>query len=422
MPEADDAPPGTIDVVDVWESFRIYHERADGIRDRLFARRKNVHEEFWALKGVSLHLDPGDTVGLIGENGSGKSTLLKCVAGILEPTRGEIRTHGRVASMLELGAGFHGDLTGRENVYLNGPILGFSKTFVTEVFDEIVAFAGRQVAEAIDRPVRTYSSGMYLRLGFAVSVHLEPDVLIIDEVLAVGDARFVKQCFDRIHELKRKGVTICVVSHDLETVASLCDRAVYLERGEVVSEGPAIAIVDSYREDVTATQGGEVGRWEGGAVYGNGVVTLHDIRLEVGDAEGSIATGDELAVCFEAEAHEPVDDTVFGLILRANDGTYLYDTNTLWRRMAVGHLAAGERWTVRFGLRANLLPGRYTVTVAASRNDAKVVHDWHTDALGFDVTGPFVANGVVELEGEITVAPAPPPGAAPATGAIADTA
>ena len=308
--------------------------------------------------------------------------------------------------MLELGAGFHGDLTGRENVYLNGSILGFDRRFVDEVFDEIVAFAGRQVSEAIDRPVRTYSSGMYLRLGFAVSVHLEPDVLIIDEVLAVGDARFVKQCFDRIHELKRRGVTICVVSHDLETVASLCDRAVYLERGEVVAEGPAIAIVDSYREDVTATQGGEVGRWEGGAVYGDGVVTLEDIRLEVTDPEGRITTGDELAVCFEAVAHEPTEDTVFGLILRANDGTYLYDTNTLWRRQSIGALASEARVTVRFDLRANLLPGRYTVTVAASRHDGKVIHDWHTDVLGFDVTGPFLANGVVEMEGRITVAPA----------------
>jgi hypothetical protein len=200
------------------------------------------------------------------------------------------------------------------------------------------------------------------------------------------------------------------VSHDLETVASLCDRAVYLERGEVRSEGPAIAIVDSYREDVASTQGGEVGRWEGGAVYGNGAVTLHDIRLEVADDDGSIATGDRIAVCFDAEAHETVDDTVFGLILRANDGTYLYDTNTLWRRMATGHLRAGDRRAVRFELVANLLPGRYTVTVAASRHDGKVVHDWHTDALGFDVTGPFVANGVVELDGEILVE-----GVAPAT-------
>lgn len=401
-----DRPPGTVVIDEVWESFRIYHERATGIRDRLFARRRNVSEEFWALRGVSLRLSPGDTVGLIGENGSGKSTLLKCVAGILEPTRGSIRTYGRVASMLELGAGFHGDLTGRENVYLNGSILGFGRRFVDDVFDEIVAFAGQQVAEAIDRPVRTYSSGMYLRLGFAVSVHLEPDVLIIDEVLAVGDARFVKQCFDRIHELKRRGVTICVVSHDLETVATLCDRAVYLEQGVVKEAGPAIDVVDRYREHVTAGMGGEVGRWTGGEVYGNGAMAIADVRLEVADPEGEIRTGDSLVVAFEAEAHEMVDQPTFGLILRANDGTYLYDTNTLWRRQETGRHLPGERTTVRFRLHANLLPGRYTVTVAASRHDGKVIYDWHTDALGFDVAGPFLANGVVELDGSIDLEPA----------------
>jgi ABC-2 type transport system ATP-binding protein len=401
-------PPGTVVVDDVWESFKVYHERAQGIRDRLFARRKNVAEEFWALRGVSLRLDPGDTVGLIGENGSGKSTLLKCIAGILQPSRGTVRTFGRTASMLELGAGFHPDLTGRENVYLNSSILGFSKRYTDHVFDEMVEFAGAQVAEAIDRPVRTYSSGMYLRLGFAVSVHLQPDILIIDEVLAVGDAKFVKKCYDRIHELKRRGVTIAVVSHDLETVASLCDRAIYLERGKVVADGPSIEVVDRYRADVTADQGGAVGRWEGGAVYGSGEMTLTDIRLVTVEGHEAIHTGDPIAVLFVAEAQTAVDNPVFGLIVRANDGTYLYDTNTLWRHQATGRFEPGDRAEVRFDLRANLLPGRYTVTVAASRHDGKVVYDWHSDALGFDVAGDFVANGLVELNGSISVVSDPP--------------
>jgi ABC-2 type transport system ATP-binding protein len=395
--------PGTIVVDDVWESFKVYSERAVGIRDRLFARRKNVAEEFWALEGVSVHLEPGDTVGLIGENGSGKSTLLKCIAGILPPTRGSVRTAGRTASMLELGAGFHGDLTGRENVFLNGSILGFSKRYVDEVFDELVEFAGPQVAAAIDRPVRTYSSGMYLRLGFAVSVHLEPDVLIIDEVLAVGDAKFQKQCFDRIHELKRRGVTIAVVSHDLDTVASLCDRGIYLQQGRVAMDASAIEVVDRYRQDVTASQGGEVGRWQGGAVYGNGAMSLRDIHLETQPGRDAITTGDRIAVRFAVEASEPVDNPVFGLILRANDGTYLYDTNTLWRRQETGSFAPGRVASVSFDLTVHLLPGRYTVTVAVSRADGMQVYDWHTDAVGFDVVGEFVANGVAALDGEIRV-------------------
>ncbi|MEZ5143837.1 MAG: ABC transporter ATP-binding protein [Acidimicrobiales bacterium] len=421
----DELAPGTIIIDDVWESFKIYSERAVGIRDRLFARRKTVAEEFWALKGVSLRLDPGDTVGLIGENGSGKSTLLKCIAGILPPTRGVVRTAGRTASMLELGAGFHGDLTGRENVYLNGSILGFSKRYVDKVFDELVDFAGPQVATAIDRPVRTYSSGMYLRLGFAVSVHLEPDVLIIDEVLAVGDAKFQKQCFDRIHELKRRGVTIAVVSHDLDTVASLCDRGIYLQQGDVVMDAGAIEVVDQYRRDVTASQGGEVGRWEGGAVYGSGAMAISDIHMVTQPGRDAITTGDRVAVQFEVEAAEAVENPVFGLILRANDGTYLYDTNTLWRRQATGVFAPGARATVSFELSVHLLPGRYTVTVAASRSDGMQVYDWHTDAVGFDVVGEFVANGVSALDGAIVVAhdgsavvtSRPEPGAATAAAA-----
>lgn len=375
-------PPGSVVVDDVWESFKIYSERADGIRDRLFAGRKNVAEEFWALQAITL-----------------RSVLLPEPFSPMSP----IVSPG---SMLELGAGFHGDLTGRENVYLNGSILGFSKGYVDKVIDDMVGFAGPQVEAAIERPVRTYSSGMYLRLGFAVAVHLQPDVLIIDEVLAVGDAVFQKQCFDRIHELKRNGVTIAVVSHDLDTLSSLCERGVWLEKGEVRHEGTAIDVVDRYRQHVVELQGGgEVGKWEGGAIYGSGAMTLDNIHLVTDGAGEGVATGDHIGIRFEVVATESVENPVFGLIVRANDGTYLYDTNTLWRRQATGTFAPGDKASVQFDIAANLLPGRYVCTVAASRHDGKQVYDWHTDALGFDVVGEFVANGLVALEGEITVEP-----------------
>lgn len=398
--------PGTVVVDGVHESFKLYHERATGIRDRLFARRKTVSEEFWALRGVSVHLDPGDTIGLIGENGSGKSTLLKCIAGILSPTKGEISTYGRVASMLEVGAGFHPDLTGRENVFLNASILGFSKRYVSGVFDQIVEFAGRQVADKIDNPVRTYSSGMYLRLGFAVSVHLDPDILIVDEVLAVGDAAFQKQCFDRIHELKRQGVTICVVSHDLETVAQLCARGLYLSNGEVVMDADAISVVDRYRADVAKAQGGGVvTSWSGEAVYGTGDMQLEGIALTLGAGREIVETGDAIAVEFDAIAVRQVDEPVFGLIVRANDGTSLYDTNTLWRHQSTGSFAPATARHVRFDLRANLGPGRYTVTVAASRSDGRQVYDWHTDVVAFDVAPSYTEIGFAALEGEIRIDP-----------------
>ncbi|MEY2420435.1 MAG: lipopolysaccharide transport system ATP-binding protein [Acidimicrobiaceae bacterium] len=391
--------PGAVLVDDVWESYRIYSDNPAGLKDRLVGRRTRVANEFWALQGVSAELAPGDTLALVGANGSGKSTLLKCLAGILVPTKGRVEHGGRLAAMLEVGAGFHPDLTGRENVFLNASILGFSKRKVAEVFDEIVEFA--ELEDFINAPVRTYSTGMYLRLGFAVSIHLDPDVLLIDEVLAVGDARFVARCFDRIHQMKRRGVTIIVVTHDLDTAASLCDNAIYLEKGVVKHVGPARETVDHYRGDVAAAGGGALSRWEGGPVYGTGEVEIQAIHLE--PDEPTVRTGERFAVCFEALGKQDVEDPVYGMILRSSDGTYLYDTNTSWRAERTGPLATGERHLVRFELTANLLPGNYLVTVGVSRSDGRTQYDWHTDALTVAVTGSSAAHGVVELDGRVEV-------------------
>jgi ABC-type polysaccharide/polyol phosphate transport system ATPase subunit len=395
--------PGSVRVRDVWESYRVYSDNPHGIRDRLAGRRRRVAKEFWALEAVSFDLEPGDTLALIGPNGSGKSTLLKCLASILEPTKGEIITAGRTSAMLELGAGFHGDLTGRENVYLNASILGLRRKDVDLVFDDIVAFA--ELEDFIDAPIRTYSSGMYLRLGFAVSVHLDPDILVIDEVLAVGDARFVARCFDRIAALKKRGATIIVVTHDLETAGTLCDSGLYLERGTVKMMGDARDVIARYRADISRSQGGNVDRWEGGDVFGTGDVTIDKIWLQAGTSDGLVATGSPFSVLLEATVHQAVEDPVFGITLRASDGTEVYATNTMWQRDQTGSYSAGERLLVRFELAGGLLPGRYLATVAAARHDGKVHYDWHTDALTFDVIGPFVAHGFADLAGRITLEP-----------------
>jgi ABC-type polysaccharide/polyol phosphate transport system ATPase subunit len=395
------AEPGTVGVRNVWESFRTYTDNPHGIRDRLAGRRRKVDREFWALRDVSFELDPGETLALIGPNGSGKSTLLKCLARILEPTRGEVVTVGRTTAMLELGAGFHGDLSGRENVYLNASILGLRRKHVDAVFDDIVAFS--ELEEFIDAPLRTYSSGMYLRLGFAVSVHLEPDILIIDEVLAVGDARFVARCFARIGSLKRRGVTIVVVTHDLDTAASLCERGLYLENGGVKMTGASREVVDRYRADIASSQSGGVDRWEGGDVFGTGDVTIDRIWLDAKGIGAAVTAGQPFSVCLEATAHADVEAPVFGIIVRSTDGAELYDTNTLWQRLSVESLASNERVRVRFDLSGALLPGRYLITVAVARSDGRVHYDWHTDALVIDVVGPIVAHGVVDLCGRITV-------------------
>ncbi|MEY2448728.1 MAG: lipopolysaccharide transport system ATP-binding protein [Acidimicrobiaceae bacterium] len=394
--------PGAVRVNDVWESFRTYTDNPTGLKDRLVGRRKRVADEFWALREVTFSLEPGESLALVGANGSGKSTLLKCLAGILTPTRGTVEHGGRLAAMLEVGAGFHPDLTGRENVFLNASILGYSKRHVERVFDDIVDFA--ELGDFISAPIRTYSTGMYLRLGFAVSIHLEPDLLLIDEVLAVGDARFVARCIERIHTMRRQGVTIIIVTHDLSTATTLCTEAVYLEKGVVKEFGAAHEAIDRYRADssagIPAIQG-----WQGQPIYGTGEVKVTDIQLDAGD-RASVPTGSPLTVSYVAEAQVDVDNPVYGVIVRSSDGTYVYDTNTLWRKQSTGPLPAGSRHNVRFDLTANLLPGTYVITVSAARTDGRVQYDWHTDALSFSVTGSSIAYGLADLKGSIEVEPA----------------
>ncbi len=205
-------------------------------------------EPFYALRDVSFSIDRGETVGIIGRNGSGKSTALKLIAGVMAPTEGEVRVAGRVSPLIELGAGFHPDLTGRENIHMNASILGMSSREIREQFDSIVQFA--ELADFIDTPVKRYSSGMYVRLGFAVAVHAQPDVLLVDEVLSVGDAYFQEKCLAKMHEFQRQGTTIVVVSHSLDLVADFCERAIWLDHGKIAAEGPAADAVQRYREMV----------------------------------------------------------------------------------------------------------------------------------------------------------------------------
>lgn len=230
----------------VSKRFARFHRRATSLKERLVRREQGVKEDFWALRGVDLVVHEGETVGITGPNGSGKSTLLKVLSGILQPTDGQIHVSGRVASLLELGAGFDGELTGRENIYLNSALLGVPRSETDRLFDQIVDFS--ELRDFIDNPVKHYSSGMYIRLGFAVAVHVDPDLLIIDEVLAVGDAAFQQKCMERIRLFQRQGKTILFVSHASSQITSLCSRAVLLDHGSLVFDGPPEATVRRLHE------------------------------------------------------------------------------------------------------------------------------------------------------------------------------
>lgn len=232
----------------VSKRFRMYKERNDSLKSMVMRGKKSVHEDFWALKDVSFEVPHGTTFGLIGKNGSGKSTLLKCLAKILWPEEGSITARGKQASLLEVGSGFHPELSGRENVFLNGSILGMSRKEVARKFDDIVSFSG--VGHFIDQPVKNYSSGMYVRLGFSVAVAVTPDILVVDEVLAVGDATFQKRCRTKFKEMKEEGRTVILVSHSMNTVKDMCDEVAWLNEGELKMIGKTDDVVKAYNETV----------------------------------------------------------------------------------------------------------------------------------------------------------------------------
>jgi len=233
-----------IELKNVSKKFRLYHEKTRSLKERILGRSRNVYEELWALKDINLEIKKGETVGIIGVNGSGKTTLLKLIAKILYPTEGEIITKGKIATLIELGAGFHPDLTGRENVYLNGAILRMTKREIDEKFDDIVKFA--EIEKFIDIPLRNYSSGMKMRLGFSIAIHVNPDILLVDEVLAVGDAAFKQKCYEKIREFQKQEKTILYVSHNLESVKNLCNWTIWLDKGIIKEKGSPDRVIDAY--------------------------------------------------------------------------------------------------------------------------------------------------------------------------------
>lgn len=238
-----------VSVEHVSKKFRLYHERNQSLKSAVMRGRRSVHEDFWALQDVSFDVPDGSTFGLIGSNGSGKSTLLKCLAKIYTPEQGRIVSRGKVAALLEVGSGFHPELTGRENIFLNGSILGMSRKQITAKFDEIVDFSG--VAEFIDQPVKNYSSGMYVRLGFSVAINVDPDILVVDEVLAVGDAEFQEKCLNKFSEFREMGKTVILVSHDMRSVTTMCDHVAWISHGAVVEVGEAAPTIKSYLDSLS---------------------------------------------------------------------------------------------------------------------------------------------------------------------------
>jgi ABC-type polysaccharide/polyol phosphate transport system ATPase subunit len=355
-------------------------------------RHLKPEETFPALRDVSIAVPTGQTLGVIGRNGSGKSTALKLVAGITKPTRGTVTVRGRVSALIELGAGFHPEISGRENVFINGIMLGLSKKEIQRRFDEIVEFA--EMAEFIDAPVKTYSSGMYMRLGFAVAIHVDPDVLLVDEVLAVGDEGFTHKCLDKFAEFKRRGKTILLVTHSLGLVERFCDEAVWLDAGMKRGEGDPKRVVGAYVTDVErqeerflAATDAKAGREAadahsdmskaGEGRWGSGGAEIHDVRLvdERGQPTHVFHSGEPLAVRFKVRAERPIADFVFGMGIFNAEGVCIYGTNTDVEEL-LGQSLTGDA-DVSFAIDAlDLVEGTYKLDVAVHKRDG-APYDYH---------------------------------------------
>jgi ABC-type polysaccharide/polyol phosphate transport system ATPase subunit len=403
-----------IEIEHISKKFRLYQEKYTSLKERVLHAGRVPYHDFWALEDVSIDVAHGETLGILGRNGCGKSTLLKCIAGILKPSSGEIRLRGQLAAMLELGAGFQPELSGRDNIYLNASLLGMSRKDTDRSFDDIVAFA--ELEEFIDNQVRFYSSGMYVRLGFAVAVNVNPDILLVDEVLAVGDERFQQKCMQRIHEFQREGRTIVVVSHAADTMRQLCDRVAVMNAGQVKALAPPGQAIRAFRDilletdpdaplpaldddDVADKSGSHTA---GGAVSPSvglrprphsGKVRIVGSRLEPDDPTKHLQAGDSAVVLVDLEATESIPGVALGCSLFASNGSLVFDDEGTSRTLPAG------RSTVR--LRFSELPfldGSFSVNLRIQEPGGGVVYARCEPAATLVFESPGTMTGLLVLK------------------------
>ena len=384
-----------ISVGGVSKRFRIYKNRNQSLKGAFLQRSRAQFEEFWALDDITFDIPQGKTFGLLGHNGSGKSTLLKCIAKILTPDRGSISSSGRMAAMLEVGSGFHPELSGRENIYLNGAILGMSRKEIDAKLDAIIDFSG--VERFIDQPVKNYSSGMYVRLGFSVSIHVEPDILLVDEVLAVGDMDFQNKCMDKFAQLKDQGRTVVVVSHGLEQMRTFCDQAAWLDHGKLVDVGSAAEVIDTYSNATHRA----ITLEGGGSRFGSGEAIIE--RVELLDAQGEstslVHPGDRVRLRLHYLAHEKIEAPVFGASIDTREGVFVWGLHGMDACYVPRCIEPGRGHLDIDIPRLTFNPGAYTISAAIQNRDMIGVFDALQKTRRFDVLpGPGMeSGGIVNL-------------------------
>jgi ABC-type polysaccharide/polyol phosphate transport system ATPase subunit len=403
--------PVVVETRGLVKRYRVYPTPLSRLKEVLSLNRRSYHREFTALEGIDLSIAKGRTVGALGRNGAGKSTLLKILAGIISPTEGDLRVEGRVSSIIELGAGFHPEFTGRENARLNAAVLGFNNEQIDAIYDQVVQFS--ELGNYIDLPVKTYSSGMFTRLAFSIAIHVQPDILLIDEALAVGDAIFSQRCIQEIRRMQEQGVTIFFVSHDTNAVRSLCDEVLLLERGRIIAQGPPRDVVQQYEVMVAErlaqlsvgkvvefhdTGAPETGDRMGERRFGDFSARIVSVALEneQGDSRERFLSGEKMRARLRVQFAEEIDNPVFGIMIRNRFGVEAFGANTNLMKLETGNFTPNSEVEVVFEVELNLGHGSYQLSFAVHTPENHV-YDYRVDCAVIEVLGAEESIGIAPL-------------------------
>ncbi len=382
-----------VSVENLSKVFKLPHERKNSLKEWAIHFKQPTYERLQALSSINIEIKRGEFFGVVGRNGSGKSTLLKIIGGIYQPTHGRVQVNGTLTPFIELGIGFNPELTGRENVFLNGAILGLTRKEIKSKYDEIVTFT--ELEKFMDQKLKNYSSGMQVRLAFAIAIQAHNDILLIDEVLAVGDAAFQRKCYEIFKEIKTQAdKTVIFISHDMGAVKDFCDRVILIENSKIISEGSADKVANDYIElfnkDAPAQPNKrDKNRW------GDFKATISGVR--------AIINKTTVDVSYTVEAHSDIANPIFGLIIKDLDNHHIFDSNTKWKNVKTGKLSKGDKLLFSCQIPNVFKNGRYRVSVAAAHADGYGFHDWQDNAAKFNVSRSEITAGLVVLEDVITI-------------------
>ncbi len=426
-----------IEIKDVTKIYKLYDKPIDRLKESMSLRHRSYHKDFYALRGLSFFVEKGQTVGIIGTNGSGKSTILKIITGVLTPTSGEVSVKGKISALLELGAGFNMDYTGIENIYMNGTMMGYSKREMDDKLADILDFA--EIGDFVHQPVKTYSSGMFVRLAFALAINVEPEILIVDEALSVGDVFFQSKCYRRMEEIRKNGTTIVMVTHDMGSIIKYCDKVILLNKGEYIAEGPAGRMVDLYKkilagqmeslreelasrregvsEDAPGRRAGAGGSEPGGLMrekltinanreeYGDGRAEIFDLGLL--DARGNLTNlllkGEMFTIRERIRFHADIEAPIFTYTIKDRKGTELTGTNTLFEGAQVKPVKAGDIYDVAFTQKMTLQGGEYLLSMSCTgfEGGEHVVYHRLYDVANITVISNKNTVGIYDMEPEV---------------------